>query len=156
MQIRLDKIAGTHLESVRSASILKNGYFVELQDLIVGERELYTVTAPTDLDNELLLHATPEVMYDSLKNSLDDFEVEANAEGRAYHLTVGDVITMTADLFTATPVVGNLVAGLVGNFRLAPVDPVAGTTARFQARVIEQTVLGYIPQTAFAIKVESV
>jgi hypothetical protein len=156
MQIRLDKIAGTHLESVRSADILKNGYFVELQDLIVGERELYTVSEPTDLANELLLHATPEVMYDSLANSLDDFEVEANEEGRAYHLTVGDVITMTADLFTGVPVVGNLVAGAVGSYLLVPVDPVAGTTARTQLRVIEQTVLGYNAQTAYALKVESV
>jgi hypothetical protein len=155
-QIRLDKIAGTHLASVRSADILLNGYMVELQDLIVGERELYTVTAPTDLANELLLHATPEVMYDSLSNSLDDFEVEANEEGRAYHMTVGDVVTLTEDLFSAPPVVGELVVGTVGSYLMTPVDPVAGTTARFQARVIEQTTLGYNPQTAYAIKVESV
>jgi hypothetical protein len=156
MQVRLDKIAGTHLASVRSADILKNGYFVELQDLIVGEKELYTATAPTDLANELLLHATPEVMYDSLANSLDDFEVEANEEGRAYHMTVGDVVTLTEDLFTAVPVVGDLVEGTVGDYRLSPVDPVAGTTARFQARVIEQTILGYNAQTAYAVKVEAV
>jgi hypothetical protein len=156
MQVRLDKIAGTHLASVRSADVLKNGYFVELQDLVVGEKELFTATAPTDLGNELLLHATPEVMYDSLANSIEDFEVEANEEGRAYHMTVGDIITMTADLFTGTPVVGELVAGAVGSYRLVPVDPVAGTTARFQARVIEQTVLGFTSQDAFAIKVESV
>lgn len=156
MQIRLDKIAGTHLESIRSASVLRNGYFVELQDLIVGERELYTATEPTDLGNELLLHATPEVMYNSLDNSLEDFFVEANAEGRAYHLTVGDVVTLTADLFTAVPVVGELVVGTLGDYRLTPVAPATGTTARTQLRVIEQTVLGYNPQTAYALKVESV
>jgi hypothetical protein len=156
MQIRLDKIAGTHLESIRSADVLRNGYLVELQDLIVGERELYTATAPTALTNELLLHATPEVMYDSLANSLDDFLVEANEEGRAYHLTVGDVITMTADLFTGVPVVGELVVGTVGSYLLTPVAPATGTTARTQLRVIEQTVLGYNAQTAYALKVESV
>jgi hypothetical protein len=154
MQIRLDRIAGTHLESVRSADVLRNGYFVEVQDLIVGEKELYTVTEPTDLANELLLHATPEVMYDSLANSLDDFLVEANEEGRAYHLTVGDIITLTADLFTATPVVGALVVGTVGSYLLSPVATT--TTARTQLRVIEQTVLGYTAQTAYALKVESV
>lgn len=154
MQIRLDRIAGTHLESVRSADVLRNGYFVELQDLIVGEKELYTVTEPTALTNELLLHATPEVMYDSLANSLDDFLVEANEEGRAYHLTVGDIITLTADLFTATPVVGALVVGTVGSYLLSPVATT--TTARTQLRVIEQTILGYTAQTAYALKVESV
>jgi len=154
MQIRLDRIAGTHLESVRSADVLRNGYFVEVQDLIVGEKELYTVTEPTDLANELLLHATPEVMYDSLANSLDDFLVEANEEGRAYHLTVGDIITLTADLFTATPVVGALVVGTVGSYLLSPVATT--TTARTQLRVIEQTILGYTAQTAYALKVESV
>jgi hypothetical protein len=154
MQIRLDRIAGTHLESVRSADVLRNGYFVELQDLIVGEKELYTVTKPTALTNELLLHATPEVMYDSLANSLEDFLVEANAEGRAYHLTVGDIITLTADLFTGVPVVGALVVGTVGDYRLSPVATT--TTARTQLRVIEQTILGYTAQTAYALKVESV
>lgn len=154
MQIRLDRIAGTHLESVRSADVLRNGYFVEVQDLIVGEKELYTVTEPTALTNELLLHATPEVMYDSLANSLDDFLVEANEEGRAYHLTVGDIITLTADLFTATPVVGALVVGTVGSYLLSPVATT--TTARTQLRVIEQTILGYTAQTAYALKVESV
>jgi hypothetical protein len=156
MQVRLDKIAGTHLASVRSADRLFNGYFVELQDLVVGERELYTVTSPTDLANEILLHATPEVDPNPLNVGLDDFYVEANEEGRAYHMTVGDIITLTEDLFTAPPVVGDLVVGTVADYRLSPVDPVAGTTARFQARVIEQTILGYNNRTAFALKVENV
>jgi hypothetical protein len=153
--VRLDKITGSHLSNGRHATEdMLNGFFVQLGTLVVGERELYNITAPTDvLVDEVLLHASPEVMYDPRQNALEDFYVEAGEEVRLYHMTVGDIVTLTSDLFTGTPAVGDVVSAQVGAFNLiAPA--VAG--ARFTAEVIEATTLGFNRAEAFAIRVLSV
>jgi hypothetical protein len=149
--VRLDKITGNHLSNGRNATdVMLNGYFVELGGLVAGERELYDVTAPAEvLTTEVLLHATPEVMYDPRLQALEDFFVEVGAECRLYHLTVGDIITLTEDLFTAPPVVGAIVSPQVGAYELGAV--VAG--ARLTFEVIEATQLGFNRVPAYAVRV---
>jgi hypothetical protein len=153
--VRLDKITGNHLSNGRHATEdMLNGFFVQLGSLVVGERELYNITAPTDvLADEVLLHASPEVMYDPRQNALEDFFVEAGQECRLYHLTVGDIVTLSADLFTGTPVVGTPVSAQIGAFNL--ITP-AVVGARFTAEVIEATTLGFNRVPAYAIRVLSV
>jgi hypothetical protein len=152
--VRLDKIAGTHLSNGRHATEdMLNGFFVQLGSLVVGERELYNITAPVDVADEVLLHASPEVMYDPRQSALEDFYVEAGEEVRLYHLTVGDIITLSSDLFTGVPAVGDEVSAQVGAFNLIT-PPVVG--ARFTAEVIEATTLGYNRTPAYAIRVLSV
>jgi hypothetical protein len=152
--VRLDKIAAQHLASVRSETdILLNGYFVQLGGLIEGEQELYTATAPTDISNEVLLHATPEVDPDPRRAGLTNFQVEIGEEGRVYHLAVGDVITLTADLFDGAVAVDDVVVPQVGSYRLAVGD---ATTSRLSAVVIQETMIGYDNEPAFAIRVLSV
>jgi hypothetical protein len=152
--VRLDKIAGTHLANGRHATEdMLNGFFVQLGSLVVGERELYNITAPTVLAEEVLLHASPEVMYDPRQSALEDFFVEAGQECRLYHLTVGDIITLSSDLFTGVPAVGTNVSAQLGSFNL--VSP-AVVGARFTAEVLEATTLGYNRTPAYAIRVLSV
>jgi hypothetical protein len=147
--VRLDKIADIHLSNGRHATEdMLNGYFVQLGSLVVGERELYNISAPTDVAGETLLHATPEVMYDPRQSALEDFYVEAGEEVRLYHLNVGDIITLTEDLFTAPPAVGDVVAPAVGSFLLGA--PVGGERLTFE--VIEATFLGYYRTPAFALR----
>lgn len=152
--VRLDKIAGTHLSNGRHATdVMLNGYFVELGGLVAGERETYNITAPADvLTTEVLLHATPEVMYDPRQSALEDFFVEVGEECRLYHLTVGDIVTLTEDLFTAPPAVGAVLSPQVGSYLLGAV--VAG--ARLTLEVIEATTLGFNNVPAFAVRVVTV
>jgi hypothetical protein len=152
--VRLDKIVGNHLANGRHATeVMLNGYFVELGGLLVGERETYNITAPADvLTTEVLLHASPEVMYDPRQSALEDFFVEIGEECRLYHLSIGDIITLSEDLFVAPPVVGSVVSPQVGAFELGAV--VAG--ARLTLEVIEATTLGYNNVPAYAVRVLTV
>jgi hypothetical protein len=163
--VRLDKIAGIHLESVRHTADLLNGNVVQLGDLVDGETELYEVKVPTTdadiTDGEFLLHATPEVDPDPRKKGLKHFKVLAGQEGRAYHLTVGDIVTLTEDLIDGTPVVGQYVVPQLNSIKLeASAD---GTTAdqagtgslvpRLQFRVERETTLGYENDRAYVLRV---
>jgi len=149
--VRLDKITGNHLSNGRHATeVMLNGYFVELGGLVAGERETYDITAPAEvLTTEVLLHATPEVMYDPRQSALEDFFVEVGAECRLYHLNVGDIITLTEDLFVASPSVGDIVSPQVAGLKLGAV--VVG--ARLTFEVIEATQLGFNRVPAFALRV---
>jgi len=151
--VRLDKITGNHLSNGRNEEdVMLNGYFVALRGLIAGQRETYAITAPADvLATEVLLHASPEVMYDPRQSALEDFYVEIGEECRLYHLTVGDVITLTEDLFLEAPDVGDIVSPQVDEYKLGAV--VEG--ARLQFEVIEATTLGYNNQPAYALRVIS-
>lgn len=164
--VRLDKVQAAYngnLESIVFGADATNGLFVHLGALQAGETEVHQVVAPsfaTIEKEEVILHASPEVMYDPRKQSLEDFVLEAGQVGRGYHLVPGDVITLTADLFTATPTVGEyVVPDGNGSMKLTPsADGTAtdGTNTynpRFVAKVIEQTTLGVTGQTAYAIKV---
>jgi hypothetical protein len=148
--IRLDKIAGIHLESIKAPEVLKNGYFLQLGALVSGETELRTATKPTDVTKpNLVLHATPEVMADARKTGLKHFQIEQGDEARAYRLVVGDIITLTQDLFASLPVVGEDVAPQNGSFLL---ETALGTESLI-LDVIQETTLGYDNDKAFVCQV---
>jgi hypothetical protein len=162
--IRLDKIAGTHLESVKHTEELKNGYFVQLGALEAGETELYNVklaTTDDELQEEFLLHATPEVDPDPRKAGLKHFAVPAGEAGRAYHLQKGDVITLTEDLFDGTPVVGKYAVPQLNSLKLEASDD--GTTLGQNGttpiepslvfKVDRETTLGFDNMRAFVLRV---
>lgn len=149
--VRLDKIAGTHLESIKASVALKNGYFVELGGLVAGETELREVTAPTNIETgDIVFHSTAEVDPDPRKAGLKHFEVEAGKAGRAYRLVKGDIVTLTVDLFASVPAVGDIIAPQVGAYTLeafTAVDPA------IQLKVIQETTLGYDNTQAFVVQV---
>lgn len=162
--VRLDKIAGIHLASVKHNADMTNGLFVQLGDLVAGETELYEVAVPSvdaDLQKEFLLHATPEVDPDPRKAGLKHFVVQAGGQGRAYHLAVGDIVTLTNDLIDGTPTVGQFAVPQLGSMKLeASADGATlaedGTTPvepRLQLKVIQATSLGYDNSDAVALRV---
>lgn len=154
--VRLDKIQASYngnLESVRHTAVLENGMVFFAGALIAGERELKNV-AVADANNitqdTLLLHATPEMMYDGTKG-LKDFSVAIGKEARAYVLQEGDIFTVTADGLGGTLALNNFVAPVAGNLRLQ-----AGTvypTTKFVGKIIEVTKLGFDGAVAYAIQV---
>lgn len=162
---RLDKITGGHLESINYTAILKNGHFVQLGALVSAETELYNAklaTTDADLAKEFLLHATPEVMADPRLAGLKNFQVEIGDEGRAYHLVKGDVITLTADLFEGTPVVGKYAVPQIGSVLLEASNDgktlgTGATPASIEPslvfEVVRKTTLGYDASDAYVLRV---
>lgn len=154
----MDKVQATYngnLESVKMVAEQTNGVVVKLGGLVVGERELKNGVAVTDVaKDEVVLVSAPEVMYDARKYGLKDFVIPAGQAARAYHLVVGDIVTLTADLITGAPVVGKYVVPANGAFKLAAAaDLIGGTRLAFE--VIEATTLGADSEAAFALQVIS-
>ena len=104
------QVAGTGSTMVDTA--IENGNVVKVGALISGEREVKAATTPaatTKLD-EVVLVATPEVMYDERKRNLDEFRNEAGQIARGYHLHSGDIFSVTAEgLANASPAVDQVI-----------------------------------------------
>ncbi len=166
--VNLDKLQASavgNIESVVHTVDMTNGLFFNLGGLKAGETELREVSAVSEStieSDEVLLHATPEVVYSSEKDDIVDFVVKAGKAGRAYHLTVGDIVTLTSDLFTATPTVGEFaVPAYDGSMKLAPStdgtilasDATTVLNPRLVLKVIAQTTLGPNGDTAYVVQV---
>lgn len=112
-KVNLDKIQakgdGNIVSVVSEGTVLPNGALVALGELLSGERELFSVAAPS-ADEELLLVAAPEVKYDEAVDQLD-YTTEAGKAVRAYHLKRGDLFQVEQSLFDATPSKGQVVTG---------------------------------------------
>lgn len=112
--IRTDNMAGTDvrakLVSVKyvaddAVTEIENGRVVKLDGLMEGQRETFKavdVAANTPL-HEVYIVASPEVMYDERKRSLDEFINETYKPARAYAMVHGQMFGLTADAFEGTP-----------------------------------------------------
>ena len=83
--------------SVKTA--IDNGNVVLLNGLETGEREIYkgaTPAANSPLE-DIVIIASPEVMYDERLRNLEDFYNEAGKVARGYHLHQNDVFSVTKD-----------------------------------------------------------
>lgn len=114
--VRLDNMQGTHdgtkLYSVEFASDLDNGSVVKLSGLKSGEREIWTGATPAANSKleEVVLIASPEVMYDESLKSLSDFyNIAANGPMRGYGFCKHDTFSATAEAFDGTPTVGGAI-----------------------------------------------
>lgn len=108
---------GSGSSAVKTETAIENGRVLKVGALMSGEREIFEGTAPaanTAL-NEVVLVASPEVMYDERKRNLDEFINEAGKPCRGYRLHKGDIFSVTADALAVSvsgktaPEVGNLV-----------------------------------------------
>lgn len=155
--INLDKVQAIYagnIETVRHSAELQNGMVCNLGALVNGEREVYNVATPATAtlgSEELLLIASPEVMYESGKN-LADFSIPAGKEARAYHLTIGDVFTITDDGFDGTSAIGKYLIPQNGSLKLVVADDLSGAT-RFAAKIIEKGTLGFNGTAATTVRV---
>lgn len=126
--IRTDLMAGTvngaYLRSVRfedEVDYIDNGSIFALKQLCDGEREMWKgelVTAEDKL-GELVVIATPEVMYDERLRNLYDFYNEAGEEMRGYKL-IG-IFSVSKEGFEEgkLPEVGDKVYAVAGSMKLA-------------------------------------
>ena len=126
--VRLDNLSGQDVHAdMRSVRIYdttgsgavtidaENGIFVVPNGLEDGQREIFYAVPATDESDitEVLLVATPEVLYDERKRNLDDFINEAGKPARAYVLRRGNIFSITKEGFTnATPPTKGATVGL--------------------------------------------
>lgn len=165
--VRKDKIESGYNGNLESVIIYNgsdvavetsNGVFVTIGDLEKVSNSGEVVkgvlgSEATKGETVVLIH-NPEVMYDERLYKLEDYVIEAGHVSRGYHLTEGDIITLTEDLFANTVAVGDKLIvhtdGLLGK----PALPADADDAKVVFKVIEDSG-NQLHQTAkaFAVKV---
>lgn len=148
--VRTDKLMGTDVRSmlesvlylgangstptdIDNGNVLKVGAFAAI-DATNGiyEREVRVgaVPAANDKLDDIVLIATPEVMYDERKRSMTEFYNEAGDICRGYHLHSGDIFSVTKDALdgVATPAIGNVVELKAGTKLNVAASATAGST----------------------------
>lgn len=129
--VRTDLLAGTDVRAklvsiqylgangetptaIENGNVLKVGALKAIDSANgVYEREIFvgaTPAANTPL-TEIVLVATPELMYDEHKKHLNEFRNEAGAICRGYRLHTGDIFSVTKEALAGvtTPAIGNVV-----------------------------------------------
>ena len=108
--VRTDRMFGTDnrggLISIKylgadgqTPTAIDNGNVLKVGALVDGEREVFVGSEPASTDSvgDIVLVASPEVMYDERLHNLDDFYNEAGKIARAYRLHSKDIFSVTAD-----------------------------------------------------------
>ena len=163
--VRTDAMAGTdvrgQLVSVKymgadgaTPTAIENGNVLKIGALMTGEREIYIggAVAANDKIDDIVLIASPEVVYDEHKRNLDDFVNKAGKACRGYHIHSGDTFSVTAEALsgTGTPAVGNVVELAAGTKLAFAASATTGSTK--VGRIIAVDVVGRY--TYYAIKVD--
>ena len=141
---------------VHTETEIDNGNVLKVGALMEGEREIFEGSAPAANDalSEIVLVASPEVMYDERKRNLDEFYNEAGKAARGYRLHKGDIFSVTKDALDGAeePAVGDIVelkAGTKLNVAAAGTGATSGSTV--VGKIIAKDVVGRY--TYFAILV---
>lgn len=114
---------------------IDNGCVLKVGALVKGEREIFVggdVAAGTALDDVVLI-ASPEVMYDERLRNLSDFYNVAGKACRGYRLHSGNVFSVTdvaldMDSFNASNAVGKVVELQAGNKMKVTASLTGGST----------------------------
>lgn len=116
-----------------------NGVFVYLDKYMSGEREVVKALLGdlATANQEVLLIHNAEVMYDERAYKLEDYVINVDKVARAYRLFVGDIVTLTEDLFATKPEVGQKM--VVHTDGKLGVDATALDTAKTVFEVIEDS-----------------
>lgn len=158
--VRTDKMFATDnragLVSVRyqpgdTMTAIDNGNVVKIGALEEGSREVYKGVTPAadDAIKDIVLIASPEVMYDERKRNLDEFRNAECAIARGYHLHTNDIFSVTKEALTGDdPAVGKVVE-LAAGTKLNVADSATGTLV---GTIIDINVVGrytyYVIQVA--------
>jgi len=154
--VRTDKLYGTdtgvnlvsakYFVTENSKDVEKeidNGNVLKVGDLLAGEREVRKASTPaanTAL-KDIILVATPEVMYDERKKNLHDFYNEAGKILRGYFLHEHDLFGVTADALNiasgVTPTVGYAVELMAGTKMNVAASATSGSTQVGKIAAIE-------------------
>lgn len=140
--VRTDNMYGTDVraalvsvkymgEDGSTPTAIENGNVLKIGALIDGEREIYVggAVAADDKINDVVLVASPEVMYDERKKNLDEYINDAGKACRGYHIHSGDIFSVTKEALAgaAAPAVGNVVE-LAAGTKLNVVTEATGAT----------------------------
>ena len=111
-----------------------NGVFVTLDGLAGIGREVKKAVLAEDATKDVLLVASPEVMYETGAD-IGEFINEAGEVARAFRLADGDVISLTADLLAedSEPAVGD-VFGVGAGGKLEEKTDDSGVAVKFVVR----------------------
>lgn len=157
--VRTDKMFATDnragLVSVRyqpgdTMTAIDNGNVVKIGALEEGSREVYKGVTPAadDAIKDIVLIASPEVMYDERKRNLDEFQNAKGAIARGYHLHTNDIFSVTKEALTGDePVVGKVVELAAGT----KLNVAASATGTLVGTIIDINVVGRY--TYFVIQV---
>ena len=122
--VRTDNMYGTDVraalvsikymgEDGATPTAIENGSVLKVGALIEGEREIYVggAVAANDKVEDVVLVASPEVMYDERKKNLDEYINVAGKACRGYHIHSGDIFSVTKAVLAgeAAPAVGDVV-----------------------------------------------
>lgn len=133
---------------------IENGNVLKVGALKAGEREVYVggAVAASDKVSDIVLIASPEVMYDERKRNFDEFINEAGKNCRGYRLHSGDIFSVTKDALdgATTPAVGNIVELKAGTKLNVATTATTGSTV--VGKIIAVDVVGRY--TYYAIKVD--
>ena len=92
---------------------IENGNVLKVGALMEGEREIFrgSAVAASDKLEDVVLVASPELMYDERLRNLDDFINEAGKPARAYRFHSGDIFSVTKEALAGkdSPAVGDVV-----------------------------------------------
>lgn len=121
---------------------IDNGNIVKVNGLLSGERELYQAVVPaanTPIE-DLMIIASPELIYDERLRSLDDFYNKAGVPARAYVFHTHQKVGVTKDALDgkASPAVGDLVEAKAGTKMNVVASPTGGSTQIGEIVAIEQ------------------
>lgn len=168
--VRTDKLMGTDVRSMLvslnyvvvngnnvTETAIDNGNVVKLGNLKEGEREIYIATAPAANDSiaNIVLVASPEVMYDERLKDLTDYYNEAGKNVRGYKLHSGDIFSLTKEALDGTTgengtlAVGSIIELKAGTMLKAVTSATTGSTAI--GKIIAIDVVG--PYTYYVIQV---
>lgn len=134
--VRTDNMSGTvegkNLVSLKYDGDIENGCVVKVGDLVAGEREIRTATAPAKnaAVRDLALIASPEVIKGKTYHSIANFINEKGSICRGYRFTTADTFSLTkAGFASGASLKEGAFVELNGTTKLNAVDAVTGTTS---------------------------
>ncbi len=162
--VRTDKMFGTDnragLVSVRYQDTeskyleIQNGNVLLLNGLEAGSREVYKGIVPTANSalTDVVLVASPEVMYDERLRNLDDYTNEAGKIARGYHFHAGDIFSVTKEALDGieAPAVGNVVELKAGTKMNVAASLTSGSTKI--GEIVDINVVGRYTYYAIEVK----
>lgn len=95
---------------------IENGNVVLVKGLDSGEREVFVGDKPA-VDSSLsdvVLIATPEVMYDERKKNLNEFRNEAGEVSRGYRFRSGNIFSVTKEAIDGTAAKDDVIELMAG------------------------------------------
>ena len=103
--VRAALVSVVYMGTGETATDIDNGNVVKIEKLMEGEREIWKGVTPAAEDTleDIVLIASPELMYDERKKALEDFYNEAGKPARGYRLRHGNVFSVTAEGLAGSP-----------------------------------------------------